>query len=210
MLQKYALVAAALGVAAFALWHPARGPALVAAASSPAPLDTPSLGGARSRRGALRAQAQAAGGEVVVYVAGAVRQPGLYRLAPGDRYDRAVALAGGLRSDAQPGGVNLAQRAADGDEIEVPVAGEAAPRARFTSHAARRRSASPPPEGSVDVNAAGADRLAAVPGIGRAIAGRIVELRSREGDFASLDELLDVAGMTASRLDRARPYLREP
>ncbi|MGA9419097.1 MAG: helix-hairpin-helix domain-containing protein, partial [Candidatus Cybelea sp.] len=38
---------------------------------------------------------------------------------------------------------------------------------------------------------------------------RIVELREREGNFTSLDELLDVAGMTQTRLDRARPYLRD-
>ena len=69
--------------------------------------------------------------------------------------------------------------------------------------------ASPPPEGSVDVNAADAAELAAVPGIGRAIAARIVELREREGAFTSLDELLDVAGMTQTRLERARPYLRD-
>jgi DNA uptake protein ComE-like DNA-binding protein len=49
-----------------------------------------------------------------------------------------------------------------------------------------------------------------VPGVGRAIAGRIVELRGREGSFATLDELLDVAGMTQTRLERARPYFREP
>ncbi|MGB9650252.1 MAG: helix-hairpin-helix domain-containing protein, partial [Candidatus Cybelea sp.] len=63
---------------------------------------------------------------------------------------------------------------------------------------------------SVDVNRSDAAELAAVPGIGRAVAQRVVELRRREGAFASLDELLDVAGMTQSRLERARPYLRQP
>ncbi|MFY9720315.1 MAG: helix-hairpin-helix domain-containing protein, partial [Candidatus Cybelea sp.] len=72
------------------------------------------------------------------------------------------------------------------------------------------RTASPPPDGSVDVNAADAAELAAVPGIGGAVATRIVEVRGRDGSFASLDELLDVAGMTQSRLERARPYLRNP
>ena len=74
---------------------------------------------------------------------------------------------------------------------------------------ARRRSTKPSLE-SVDVNRSDAAELAAVPGIGRAVAQRIVELRRREGGFASLDELLDVAGMTQSRLERARPYLRQP
>ena len=101
------------------------------------------------------------------------------------------------------------QRAADGEEIYVPVAGET-PRTRSREPHRRRRTATPPPDGSVDVNTADAAELAAVPGIGRAIAARIVEVRERDGSFASLDELLDVAGMTQTRLERARPYLRSP
>ena len=152
--------------------------------------------------------------EVVVYVAGAVSRPGLYRLHEGDRYDRAVTLAGGFRPDADATGVNLAQRAADGDEVLVPRAGDTTYRRRGrrpSSHRSsrRRHSLSAPAEGSVDVNHATPEDLTRVPGIGRADAGRIVELRDREGPFTSLDELLDVAGMTQSRLARARPYLQE-
>ena len=152
---------------------------------------------------------------MVVYVTGAVKRPGLYQLRAGDRYARAVELAGGLEASADSDGVNLAQRASDGDEIDVPAAGattrsSSTRRAAANHHRSRRRLATAPPDASVDVNAAGEAELAAVPGIGRAVAGRIVELRQREGNFASLDELLDVAGMTASRLERARPYLHDP
>jgi len=62
--------------------------------------------------------------------------------------------------------------------------------------------------GVVDLNTAGAQALGRVPGIGGAIAQRIVDVRSSEGPFTSLDQLLDVAGMTSSRLDRAQQYLR--
>jgi hypothetical protein len=73
----------------------------------------------------------------------------------------------------------------------------------------RRRAAAPSPApNSVSVNAGDADQLAKVPGLGRAIAERIVALRAQEGAYDSLDELLDVAGMNAARLDRASPYLR--
>lgn len=116
-------------------------------------------------------------------------------------------MAGGFTAAADAAGVNLAQLAADGEEIDVPLVGEA-PRSRATSRRSRRRP-TPAPE-SVDLNAADPAELARVPGIGRAIAARIVELREREGNFGSLDELLDVAGMTQSRLERARPYLRGP
>ncbi|MBV8356272.1 MAG: ComEA family DNA-binding protein, partial [Candidatus Eremiobacteraeota bacterium] len=147
--------------------------------------------------------------DVVVYVAGAVKRPGLYHLRGGQRDAQAVALAGGFTSGAENGGVNLAQRAEDGDEIYVPAAGETR-HVRASQRHGRRHARTVPASGSIDVNAADAGELAAVPGIGRAIAQRIVELRQREGNFASLDELLDVAGMTQSHLDRARPYLRDP
>jgi competence ComEA-like helix-hairpin-helix protein len=62
-------------------------------------------------------------------------------------------------------------------------------------------------DGVANVNTADAALLGRVPGIGPALAARIVALRNEEGAYASLDELLDVAGMNASRLERARPYL---
>jgi competence protein ComEA len=199
------VVAATLGLAAFALRHPApravvQSVSVATPSSDPDPTDV----GTRHHR---RFRPPSPPGELVVYVAGAVARPGLYHLHLGDRYAQAVALAGGLRASADPAGVNLAQRATDGEEIYAPVAGEA-PRTRVRETRTRRHRATPP-DGSVDVNTADAAELAAVPGIGRAVASRIVELRKREGRFGSLDELLDVAGMTQSRLERARSYLRE-
>ncbi len=142
----------------------------------------------------------------VVYVAGAVARPGLYRLAPGARADDAVRAAGGMRPGADPVAVNLAARVGDGDEIIVPLVGHATPHPRRT---ARSRTASPPPE-PVALNVVGAAELARVPGIGPAIAGRIIAFRDANGPFTSLDELLDVNGVTAGRLDRAAPYLVVP
>lgn len=206
MITRIAVVAAALAFAAFLLWHPAR--PLAVQSETPAPAAQPSFtGDGRERRHHRDAQTLA-GDDLVVYVAGAVRKPGLYHLHPGDRNAQGVALAGGLSAAADAGAVNLAQRAADGDEIYVPLLGET-PRAHGTKRRVGRHSAKPL-LASVDVNRSNAPELAAVPGIGRAIAQRIVELRQREGSFGSLDELLDVAGMTQTRLERARPYLREP
>lgn len=207
MIRRIALAAAALGLAAFALWHPAR--PLAVQSETPAPAAQPTLTGADGERHHHHGtQSQASDDDLVVYVAGAVRRPGLYHLRPGDRNAQGVALAGGASAAADTGAVNLAQRAADGDEIYVPLVGET-PRSRSTQRHSRRHSTKPSLE-SVDVNRSDAVELAAVPGIGRAVAQRIVELRRREGGFASLDELLDVAGMTQSRLERARPYLRQP
>ncbi len=213
MIPRIALIGAVLGLCAFfVLRHPPSRPPIE---TRSLPLAAVPSGGDPTRAGFGRVTRRTHDEAMVVYVTGAVKRPGLYQLRAGDRYARAVELAGGLEASADSDGVNLAQRASDGDEIDVPAAGattrsSSTRRAAANHHRSRRRLATAPPDASVDVNAAGEAELAAVPGIGRAVAGRIVELRQREGNFASLDELLDVAGMTASRLERARPYLHDP
>jgi competence protein ComEA len=215
MITRIGLLAAALGVAAFVFWHPASRTTIQAVplTTAGAAQDGAVAAGFDSgRHHGRRPHGAAFSEELIVYVAGAVKRPGLYRLRFGDRYAKAVALAGGLSPGADAAGIDLAQHAGDGEEVYVPAVGDGTRRGggRAGARAHRsRRHATPPPEGSVDVNAAEAWELAAVPGIGRAVAGRIVALREREGSFASLDELLDVAGMTQGKLERARPYLRD-
>lgn len=184
-------VVAGLLIAFVLVWHPpsAAAPAVVTTAS---PHHRPHI----IRRPPHRVVA-------VVYVAGAVAHPGLYQVTPDARADDAVRLAGGLRRDADPAGVNLAAHVADGDEVLVPVVGQAVRRVRRRV----RARVSPPPE-IVELNSASAETLARVPGIGPTLAARIVALREQDGAYASLDELLDVAGMSQARMTRAEPYLR--
>jgi competence protein ComEA len=205
MILRITLAAALVAAVAFAFHHSAPRSAIETAALPAAPA---SASPSADPRQAHRPRHPAQSGEVVVYVAGAVRRPGLYHLQFGDRYARAVELAGGLSPQADAAGVNLAAPAGDGDEVDVPAAGQA-PAVHRQARRGRHR-AHTSVEASVDINAADAAVLGAVPGIGRAIAQRIIELREREGPFSSLDELLDVAGVTQGRLERARAYLRQP
>jgi competence protein ComEA len=215
VIRTLGIVVAVAVIAAAVLWHPPRKPAWAMPSPSPSP--------AHARWGERTGPPRS-----VVYVAGAVRSPGLYQVRDGARAADAVRSAGGLRPDADAGSVNLAAHVADGDEIEVSVTGDrlkrrrsasarSAPsgsrpkrrRGRHPAGAASDDGKAPSEQPAIDVNAADATALAAVPGIGDAMAARIVEMRERTGPFASLDELLDVAGMTRSKLERARPYLRD-
>jgi competence protein ComEA len=218
VIRSIVIVAVVAVIAASVLWHPPPRPAW----TTPSP--SPTAAHAQWNEGSAHPQA------AIVYVAGAVRTPGLYAVRNGARAADAVRSAGGFLPDADAASVNLAARVSDGDEVEVAVAGQRVTRSRSSHRRARSRSRSSsrsrtgrgfgrgessvsPDSGErqnpVDVNAADADTLAAVPGIGPAIAGRIVEMRGRVGPFATLDELLDVSGMTQSRLERARQYLRD-
>jgi competence protein ComEA len=158
---------------------------------------------------------------VTVYVAGAVARPGVYTLPPGSRAVAALRAAGGALAAADLPGVNLAARVEDGTEIVVPRLGDTPaepataathrPKRSRNAHARVRRKRGAtvaPPSSPIDLNAAGAETLARVPGIGAALAGRIVTFREANGPFERLDDLLDVGGMSQRRLDSAEPYLR--
>ena len=196
--MKRLLVPCAAAVAlVIALRHPAPSPAISAMATPPPALSQ------HSRKGhPLAANA----GDAIVYVVGAVARPGLYRLHAGARVNDAVERAGGLRSDADPAAVNLAQHVSDGDEIRVLRVGEIAPPQRKQS---KRKAASrtAQPQAVIDLNSADEQALAGIPGIGPTLARRIVEYRRLNGPFASLDELADVAGMTQRRIDAMTAYV---
>jgi competence protein ComEA len=208
-----ALAAAAVGAAV--LLRPVPPPTVAASSWSAAAPD--GRGGSRPR--------STAAPQAMVYVAGEVARPGVYPFRPDARAKDALALAGGPRAGADLVAVNLAAHLRDGDEIVVPARGArlAAP-ARTSgaashgsgrrAHGPRRsrrhghaRADEPPPAGQVDVNSADADTLATVPGIGPGLAERIVAFRTANGAFASVDELLDVSGITDRRLDAMLPYV---
>jgi len=56
----------------------------------------------------------------------------------------------------------------------------------------------------IDINSAAAEELAALPGIGPALAGRIVAMRSASGPFSSIDELRRVKGVGPKKVDAVR------
>ena len=195
------LIGAGVIVVGALLLHRAPATPGLSTGSSPAPFPPHH----RSRR--VRASSTPAG-DAVVYVVGAVRRPGLYRLGDRARNDDAVRAAGGFLAEADVTAVDLAAYARDGDEVFVPLLGQSIPRVAQHRVRSARRSKTSAIIAAVDVNTASAAELARVPGIGPAIAERIVAIRASDGNYTSLDQLLDVAAMTQSRLDRAAPYLR--
>jgi competence protein ComEA len=152
-----------------------RTPATTSAVPS-APAATPSVGEAADTASA-----------VVVSVVGLVARPGLVTLAPGSRVADAVDAAGGLLPEADPAAVNLAAVVSDGQQIAVGVPGAQPGPAGPV--------AAPAPSGKVDLNTATPADLDALPGIGPVLAQRIVDHRTHQGPFRSVDELDDVPGI---------------
>jgi competence protein ComEA len=126
---------------------------------------------------------------VVVSVVGQVASPGLVTLPTGSRVADAIAAAGGLLAEADPASVNLAAVVADGEQIAVGLSG-AVPAGGVSASGTESGAG-----GLVDLNAADVAELDALPGIGPVLAQRIVDHRSRQGPFRSVEELDDVPGI---------------
>lgn len=137
---------------------------------------------------------------LLVDVAGWVRHPGVYEFAEGARIVDAIEAAGGARPGAALELLNLAAPLADGTQVLVVKAG-AAP---AVVPAPGGGSAPGAVGGLVNLNTAGVAELETLPGIGEVIAQRIVDHRTANGPFSSVEELLEVSGIGEAILGSIR------
>jgi competence protein ComEA len=134
-----------------------------------------------------------------VDVSGAVRRPGLYRLPDGARVNDALVKAGGATGKADLTLINRAATLTDGQQVLVPV------KISATAVSAAAAGSSGTPAGApVHLNTATLEQLDALPGVGPATAQRIIDYRTANGSFKSVDELDAVSGIGPAKLAELR------
>jgi competence protein ComEA len=138
---------------------------------------------------------------VLVHVAGAVVEPGVYQLVGDARVRDAIVAAGGPTATADWNALNLAASISDGVKVYVPNVGEELPPSLTALPADPSGSI---PIGPIDVNAATADELESLPGVGPSTATAIVTERERNGPFLDVDDLDRVPGIGPAKLEALR------
>jgi competence protein ComEA len=150
-------------------------------------------------------RSEAAPERLFVHVAGAVRRPGLVRLTTGARVAEAVQRAGGLTPKADLAGVNLAAQVEDGQQVVVPVRGAAPAGGAVGAEpgvAAPGAGVAGAPK--LSLASATAEQLDQIDGIGPTLAERILEYRTENGGFGSVEELREVEGIGEKRFETLR------
>jgi competence protein ComEA len=121
--------------------------------------------------------------KIYVHVAGYVKAPGIYQLDSGTRVYDAVLAAGGFTEKANQSSVNMARALTDGEQLVV------------SSESSVASFEGPTSSSLISLNQASASQLEDLPGVGPALAGRIVDWRIANGGFKAKEDLLNVAGI---------------
>ena len=151
-------------------------------ASSPSPSAPASAGGKAD--------------DVVVYVSGAVASPGVLTLPATSRVIDAITAAGGATPEADLESINLARLLVDGEQIRVGVVGESPPVAS---------EAGTPAGTCIRLATATEAELQTLPGIGPALATRIISYRATHPRLSTVEELDDIPGIGPSLIEKIRP-----
>lgn len=140
------------------------------------------------------------GTAIKVHVIGEVMKPGVYEMAAGQRVNDAITTAGGTTAAADADAFNLARRLRDGEQIVVPSRG---------SSPSRSAGAAAPlvPGELLNINIATTAQLDQLPGIGEAYSRRIVDSRTVDGPFKTVDDLLTRRVIPASTMESIRPLI---
>lgn len=136
--------------------------------------------------------------EIVVHVTGEVKKEGVVYLEEGSRVVDAIKRAGGETKEADLSQVNLAYVLQDGQKIYIPNKNEkiSAYISENMGENVEENNTTTKKEGTkVNINTAGLEELDQLPGIGPAIAQRIIDYRKEHGEFKKVEDVQEVKGI---------------
>ncbi|MEM8534023.1 MAG: ComEA family DNA-binding protein [Chloroflexota bacterium] len=143
---------------------------------------------------------------VIVYISGAVHMPDTYQLPATARVKDLVVAAGGLTKEADPDHINLAAHIVDADHVYVPHQGEVT-NTYSNESTLKEQSESSSTNSLINLNTANTTELETINGVGKTTAQRIVEYRTNNGPFESVENLQDVDGIGPSKFKQIEPFV---
>lgn len=126
-------------------------------------------------------------GKILVYVVGAVKNPGVYEIPEGSHYYDAVKAAGDVLPYADMTAVNMAEPVTESMKIWIPL---------------DPYMKDPGALGLVNINTAGVKELETLPGIGKVTAEKIMAYREEHGSFRTKEDLKRVPSISDGKFKK--------
>lgn len=157
-------------------------------------------------------------GTICVDIGGAVESPMLAELPQGSRVEDAIVAAGGLTEDADISNINRAEFLEDGQKIYIPEAVSGVSDAAGASNGENSlsgdvASASPgvaggsAAGGKININTADSIALQQLNGVGPATAQKIIDYRTSNGSFKSIEDIKNVSGIGDKTFEKLKDYI---
>lgn len=138
---------------------------------------------------------------ITVYVSGEVNNPGIVDLTSASRISDAIKACGDFTALADKSSVNLAQKVEDGMQIKVLALNDN--NANATSSSTANKSISNNANTNIiNINTANEEELDTLPGIGPAMAKRIIEYRQTNGNFKVIEDIKNVSGIGEAKFTK--------
>jgi competence protein ComEA len=129
-------------------------------------------------------------------VAGAVMAPSVVELPEGSRVFEAIEKAGGLTGDADLSTTNQAEILTDGQKLYIPTRHELEEsRAGSPSSGLAANSSGVLQSKRININTADSQTLQQLKGVGPATAEKIINYRTENGKFKTIEDLKNVSGI---------------
>ena len=140
---------------------------------------------------------------IAVDVSGAVPRPGLYKFPEHARVQDAIDAAGGLLADANVDSLNLAALLQDGQQLDIPYKSGSAPSETVILPVSVTETPASSSTGQdlVNINTATLEELDTLPGIGLTTAQKIIDYRTVNGPFATIEDIMNVSGIGPATFD---------
>ena len=143
--------------------------------------------------------------EITVYVSGEVNKPGIVTLNEGDRLATAVEMVGGTTDKADLNGINMAIKVQDEMHYIIPKIGDVVKNnnSEIVSND-NTNQAEASKTSQININTATIEELDTLPGVGEATANKIVNHRSENGEFKSIEEVKNVNGIGDKKFEEIK------
>lgn len=147
--------------------------------------------------------------KIKVYITGEVNVPGVFEISEGERIEDLIKHAGGVTLDANLSNVNLAYKLEDGQKVYIPNKEEKDVIILSTENGENviQESQEKEKSGKVNINTANIEKLCEVPGIGEAMAKRIISYREENGKFKTIEDIKNVSGIGDKKLENMKEFI---
>ena len=144
--------------------------------------------------------------EIVVHITGSIQNPGIVTIPEGSRIIDVISSAGGVTPDADFSKINLAYIVSDAQKIYIPSVNDNFNESNYISDLPGENVLEDSST-SININTASQSELETLPGVGPSTALKIIDYRSKNGNFKKVEDIMNVPGIGESKFNNLKDYI---